>query len=366
MNNTMYDVIIVGGGFFGCTIAHFLKQRFQRVLVVEREQELFCRASFVNQARVHNGYHYPRSYTTAYRSRVNFPRFVADYAPCIEKSFIKLYGIARYHSKVNGQQFRKFCANIGATCRPARPEFVRLFSSRLIEAVFEVEEVAFDADCLREQARQQLAEAQIDLWLGETVIQVFADNQQITRVQLKNGRSVTTQYVFNCTYSAINHLFGARAFPAAVKHEITEVGLVRVPEELRNLGITVMDGAFFSVMPFPARRLHSLTHVRYTPHNAWFEQDVGNLHPYAILNAYPKTPRIQYMLRDAQRYLPILTQAQPIESLFEVKTVLINNETDDGRPILFDRLPNTQVFSVLGGKVDNIYDVLACIEKELL
>jgi hypothetical protein len=90
------------------------------------------------------------------------------------------------------------------------------------------------------------------------------------------------------------------------------------------------------------------------------------LHPYAILDAYPKTPRIQYMLRDAQRYLPILTQAQPVESLFEVKTVLINNETDDGRPILFDRLPNTQVFSVLGGKVDNIYDVLACIEKELL
>ncbi|OQW90395.1 MAG: hypothetical protein BWK79_20020 [Beggiatoa sp. IS2] len=354
----MYDAVIIGGGFFGCTIARFLKQRYPRILVIERERGLFCRASFVNQARVHNGYHYPRSYTTAYRSRVNFPRFVAEYQTCIDNSFIKLYCIARYHSKVTGQQFKKFCTNIGAPCRPARPEFVKLFSPRLIEAVFEVEEVAFNAHCLREHAREQLASAQIDVWLGETVTQVTTENQQIIHIQLANGRCVTAQCLFNCTYSAINHLPGARAHPAAVKHEITEVGLVQVPNELKNIGITVMDGAFFSVMPFPSRGLHSLTHVRYTPHAAWFEHEGAHLHPYAILDTYPKISRMQYMLRDAQRYLPVLAHAQPVESLFEIKTVLINNETDDGRPILFDRLQNTQIFSVLGGKVDNIYDIL--------
>lgn len=361
----MYDAIIIGGGFFGCTIAHFLKQRFQHILVIERETELFCRASFVNQARVHNGYHYPRSYTTAYRSHVNFPRFVAEYQRCIAKNFTKLYCIARYNSKVNGRQFKKFCANMGAPCQLARPEFAKLFSPRLIEAVFEVEEVAFSADCLRERAREQLESAQIAVWRGETVTQVITENQQTTRVQLASGRCVTAHYVFNCTYSAINHLPGARAYPAAVKHEITEVGLIQVPDELKNIGVTVMDGAFFSVMPFPARRLHSLTHVRYTPHAAWFEQEVGHLHPYTILDTYPKVSRLSYMLRDAQRYLPILAQAQAVESLFEVKTVLVNNETDDGRPILFDRFQDTQIFSVLGGKVDNIYDILDCIEKEL-
>lgn len=359
-----YDAVVIGGGFFGCTIATFIRPRFPRVLIIEREHELFCRASFVNQARVHNGYHYPRSYTTAYRSRVNFPRFIADYQACIDKNFTKLYALARYNSKVNSRQFEKFCTNIGAPCRVARPQFNRLFSPRTIEGIFEVNEVAFDANCLRECARQELATAQIDVWFGETVTQVVAESRQKIRVELASGRHLATQCVFNCTYSGINHIAGTRTAPAAVKHEITEVGLVNVPDELKNLGITVLDGAFFSVMPFPARRVHSLTHVRYTPHNAWLEKTSANPHPYHILADYPRIPRLNYMLRDAQRYVPLLAEAQPVESLFEVKTVLVNNEMDDGRPILFDRLRDTQIFSVLGGKVDNIYDILNCIEKE--
>ena len=67
------DALVVGGGFYGCGIAAALRQRhgLARVLVVERETDLLARASYVNQARVHNGYHYPRSFMTAYRSRVS-------------------------------------------------------------------------------------------------------------------------------------------------------------------------------------------------------------------------------------------------------------------------------------------------------
>jgi ADP-ribose pyrophosphatase YjhB (NUDIX family) len=72
------------------------------------------------------------------------------------------------------------------------------------------------------------------------------------------------------------------------------------------------------------------------------------------------------MIRDVQRYIPAMAKAQYKESLFEVKTVLSRNETDDGRPILFERhhtLPGC--WSILGGKVDNIYDVLEKIEDEI-
>jgi hypothetical protein len=65
------------------------------------------------------------------------------------------------------------------------------------------------------------------------------------------------------------------------------------------------------------------------------------------------------MVRDAARYLPAISAARYEASLFEVKTLLGKNEVDDGRPILFHRdarLP--QLCSVLGGKIDNIYDIL--------
>jgi hypothetical protein len=42
-----------------------------------------------------------------------------------------------------------------------------------------------------------------------------------------------------------------------------------------------------------------------------------------------------------------------------VKTLLVRNEIDDGRPILMERSESTNtVYSIMGGKIDNIYDVI--------
>lgn len=80
-----YDAVIIGGGFYGSAIAVYLtKQRgLKRIMLVEREPALMMRASHNNQARVHNGYHYPRCFTTAYRSRINLPRFVHDWPEAV-------------------------------------------------------------------------------------------------------------------------------------------------------------------------------------------------------------------------------------------------------------------------------------------
>jgi hypothetical protein len=70
------------------------------------------------------------------------------------------------------------------------------------------------------------------------------------------------------------------------------------------------------------------------------------------------------MLRDAQRYLPCLEVATYRRSIFDVKTVLLKNEQDDGRPILYHRKPETsRVISILGGKIDNIYDLFEAVKS---
>jgi hypothetical protein len=127
----------------------------------------------------------------------------------------------------------------------------------------------------------------------------------------------------------------------------------------------VMDGPFFSMMPFPPRGLHTLSHVRYTPHLHW--DDERNVDPYARLAAHPRNTHVDRMIRDAARYVPAVRNAKYIESLFEIKTVLTKNEVDDGRPILFEKhLDLPGCFSVLGGKIDNIYDVLEKLDAEML
>ena len=116
-----------------------------------------------------------------------------------------------------------------------------------------------------------------------------------------------------------------------------------------------MDGPFFSVMPFPALGLHSLSHVSYTPHESWNDADVTRQPPRDAT----RPSRALFMLKDASRYVPCMANARHVKSLFETKTVLLRNEADDGRPILCRPhygWPNH--FAILGAKIDNIYDVL--------
>lgn len=179
-----------------------------------------------------------------------------------------------------------------------------------------------------------------------------------------NTYSISCRYVINCTYSGLNQFSGDfGGTQTRLKQEITEMALMQAPPELAGLGITVMDGPFFSMMPFPARGLHTLSHVRYTPHLHW--NDEQGIDPYAKLAAYNRVSRVDRMVRDVARYLPAVAKARYAESLFEVKTVLVKNEGDDGRPILFEKhaeLPGC--YSVLGGKIDNIYDVLEKLDGE--
>ncbi len=367
---------MIGGGFYGATIAHYLKtqRKFKKVALIERGQGLLLRASYNNQARVHNGYHYPRNFTTAYRSRVNLPRFLKDYPEAIKRDLTCLYAISRNNSNVSVKQFERFCHEIDARLESAPEKMSKLFETRLIEKVFLVEEYVFSATKLAELVKEKLDECGVEVRLNKHASVIGVEPAGLT-VDVGDGRDrmngatserLNAHYMFNCTYSAINQ-FTRQSLkpPTPLKHEIAEMALIQVPPVLSNLGITVMDGPFFSMMPFPAKGLHTLSHVRYTPHCHW--DDASGTGPYEKLDEYDRKTRVVRMVRDAARYIPAMNDAQYVESLFEVKTVLLKNESNDGRPILFEKhsdLPGC--FSILGGKIDNIYDVLERLNAEPL
>lgn len=365
----MYDAVVLGGGFYGCAIAAYLarQRNLQRVLVVESESALLSRASYRNQARIHNGYHYPRSFVTANRSRLNYPLFVRDWPSAVKNDFTKLYAISRRNSKVTARQFQRFCREIGAPLEPAGADLRGLFNRSLIEEVFVAQEHAFDATALGQWARDELSAADVEVALDTRATGVRkGDLGELLVTMTRHGASqvAPTRHVFNCTYSGLQQISdGLDATRTALKHEITEMALLAISGPLSRLGVTVMDGPFFSMMPFPPRHLHTLSHVRYTPHLYWHEEK--GVDPYERLRTYHRESRADRMLRDVARYMPAILDARHVDSMFEVKTVLVRNEADDGRPILFEKssaLPG--YYSILGSKIDNIYDVLERLETE--
>ena len=360
--NNIYDAVVIGGGFYGCTVALELRKSGYRVCILEKEADIMQKASYTNQARIHQGYHYPRSVLTARRSRVNFDRFAEEFSECIFSSFEKYYAIGKIASRINAEQFRLFCHRIGAPLHKAPEQIRSLFNPDLVEEVFKVREYAFDAVKLKQIMRRRLDKESVELITNAEVSKVtpLAGSLRFEFTTSNDKIESSANFIFNCAYSRINQVMQASSLPLVpLKHELTELALVEAPEQLKNAGFTIMDGPFFSIMPFPARQLHSLSHVRYTPHNYW--QDIPD-RPYMDVNAHiintGKNSYHIHMLKDAQRYMPALADCNYIESLWEVKTVLPQSEIDDSRPILFrrsDLLPN--MISIMGGKIDNIFDI---------
>ncbi len=365
----MDDVLIIGGGFFGMYLAGHFAQKGRSVLLVDKEADFMQRASYANQARVHNGYHYPRSVLTALRSRVSYPRFCSEFKECINDEFEKYYLVGKILSKVSAKQFEQFCLRIGARCEPAPPRITRWLNPALIEAAYAAVECAFDAVKLKGQMKRRIEDAGVRYRLGTMVRSVRQASGALEVVMHPVDRpddleTHAAAQVFNCTYSMLNFVTTQSGLePVPLKHEMTEMCLVEVPEELRDKGVTVMCGPFFSVMPFPPRGLHSFSHVRYTPHYEWHDRAGG---PY--VNAHEHFARVEKqtawrrMLLDSRRYLPLLDGCVYRDSIWEVKTVLPRSEVDDSRPILFKPNYGFKGFHcVIGGKLDNVYDAVDVI-----
>ena len=359
---THYDYVVIGGGFYGCCLALYLRSISDKVLLVEAAPALMTRASRVNQARVHTGFHYPRSAVTAVKSMLLHRKFLEDFPEAIVDEFQMLYAIAKRRSKVTAKKFYRMFGEMGAPVEVAQPNDRALFDAEMVEEVFACYETAFDYSVLAKAMAERLDEAGVNLRLS-TEVQALDARPDGVVAGLSDGTEVTARYAFNITYAQINTVLELAELPKArLKYEVAELALIEPPEELQARGITVMDGPFFSTMPYPSSGLYSLTHVRYTPHESWSDE-LGPRDPYLHFVGRQYETRYAFMLRDAQRYLPCLSGSIYHRSIYDVKTVLVKNEQDDGRPILYHQAPHgSRVISILGGKIDNIYDLFEAVK----
>lgn len=351
-----WDAVVIGGGFFGCCLALALRSACDRVLLLEQEDALLTRASRVNQARVHTGFHYPRSMVTARRSRALQARFVAAFPEAIISDFQMLYALARERSKVTASRFNAMFRALEAPFSEAGRSETALFDPNRIEAVYRCQEYAFDWRALRQRLIQRLEFAGVTIRTGEAAKRI-SHGEDWAQIELAQS-TLTAGAVFNVTYAGLNDLMsgsGLESLP--IKHEWAEIALVQPPPDLVGLAVTVMDGPFFSIMPYPAEALYSLTHVRYTPHASW--TDSPSARSAAITQRLPQRSRAREMILDASRYLPCMLQTRHERSLWDVKTVRLQNEVDDARPILIHRHSDCpRLTSVLGAKLDNVFDLL--------
>lgn len=364
-----YDYLIFGAGIYGLYSAKLLGERGFRVAVVDRDKGPFQRASYINQARVHHGYHYPRSISTARKTAGYYQRFNNDFSFAINRAFKKVYAISTVNSLTNSAQFKKFCDYVKI---PAVEINAGLYFNRqYIESAFESEEYAFDPLIIRDWFMDRLSRLKGVDFFFDTVLEKAEKGSGLFSVRLSDGRVIETPTVINATYASVNQVLDKFGFePMKIKYEICEVIMVDVGGFLKDAGLTVMDGQFFSVMPFGLSGRHSLTSVAFTPHLISYDklptfpcQNVNrDCRPEELQNcnscfARPATA-YPYMRQLSMKFLREDPDIRYHSSLFAIKPILTAAELDDSRPTVIRRLSEGPSFiSVLSGKINTVYDL---------
>ncbi len=324
MNN--YDYIVIGGGFFGCMIAQNLKGK---VLLIEKENDLMQKASANNQARVHNGYHYPRSYKTAFAAHINFPRFMAEFKDAVSDDYTMFYAVGR-NGKTDAKKYKKACKKVGCPLYECPENLKKWFNLEFVEDIFLGHEGVFDSEKIKKILIEKLKH--VDILLNTEVKKVSEG-----KIYLRD-REINAKKIIACIYADTNKLLINSNLPELpIRNEDTVMPLVEVPEKFKNVSITIMDGSFFSIYPFPKRGLHTIHHVELTPEGGDYKKIKEH-----VVNCIPDMKDMKHK-----------------GDIRERKTVLIQNDYDDGRPILFRSDYGFPGFDIIvGAKLDNIYDIL--------
>ena len=362
-----YDYLILGGGIFGSYAALHLAGRGARVLLLERDAQLFGRASTVNQARLHSGYHYPRSVATARMSDENKARFTREHKPFINFRFEKFYAIDRYGSFTDAAQFERFCRYIDIPCE--RVERHPHFNYDRLEALYRTVEYTFDPVLVAAHYRERLAASSVEVRLQTEVHRAGSTGHTWTAA-LTDGTTIEAGAALNATYAqsnTVNRLFGLRDID--LMHEISEMAFVTAPA-LGAVGLTVMDGPFGSLMPYGKSGLLSLSSVAYTHHKVSYENTPrfdcmdhrADCAPTTLrdCDACPVRPTSSYrkMISQFSQYLGDAVRLDYFFSRFTVKSKLRANSIDDGRPTEISQLHTAPPFyCVFAGKINSIYEV---------
>lgn len=365
-----FDFVIIGGGIFGCYAALYLAKKGAKVALIEKEAQLFQKASLVNQARLHGGYHYPRSIATAALSDEHKERFTAEHRQFVNFGFEKYYAIDRFGSFTDPLQFERFCQYLNIRCERVLEH--NLFNFNRIEALYLTEEFSFDPVLLREFYREKVeAEPGISIFKNTRVESATGNGKQ-WEIQLTPYSSLlTTDTVINATYAAtnaVNKLFGVNEL--ALTHEISEIAFVASPQ-FAGKGLTVMDGPFGSVMPFGLSGLLSLSSVAYTHHKISYDNlprfdcqvpEDARCRPEApsICTECPCRPEsnAHKMLAQMRQYFSESVSFAHLFSYFTIKSKLKASYIDDGRPTEISMLrAEPRFYCLFAGKINSIYEV---------
>tara|TARA_R100000008_G_scaffold85936_1_gene77227 strand:- start:239 stop:2029 length:1791 start_codon:yes stop_codon:yes gene_type:complete len=335
--NIYKSVNVVGGGIFGCTTAWKLAKKGYNVNLFEKGDDIINSASYINQYRLHRGYHYPRSKETAQQSQLGEESFLKEYSDAIVNGNIEhYYCIAREDSLVTAEQYKKFLDDVNLSYKEKKLELVR---DNSISLTVKVDELLFNPDKLKKICWDNLKKYNVDVKLNKKYI---------------NLEHNTNDCVVNTTYANLNQLTPEDK-QKDYQFELCEKPVIKLPEQYKNKSVVIMDGPFMCIDPLENTDYHIMGNVVHAIHSTNIGKfPVCELRFQELLNKgivkNPSITNIDKFIESAKKFFIDMDKAEHIGSMFTFRTVLPNREKDDARPTLVEQF-NKKIFNIFSGKI---------------
>ena len=329
-------IAVVGGGIFGCTTAWKLAKEGYDVTLYEKNNDIISQASYVNQYRLHRGYHYPRSKDTAIQSQWGEYGFLQEYGKAIVNGDVKhYYAIANEDSKVSSKQYIEFLNDLHLEYKKDK---LNIIDKDSVSLVVKVKELLFDPEKLKKICWNKLNEYNVDVML---------DTEYISSSENYN-------YVINSTYANLNQLT-TKDKQKDYQFELCEKPVVKLPKQYKNKSVVIMDGPFMCIDPLGDTGLHVMGNVVHAIHST----NVGKFPKYdekfdELLNKgivkNPSITNIDKFIDSAKKFFIDIDKSEHIGSMYTIRTVLPNKDKDDARPTLVEK-PDDKTFTIFSGKI---------------
>lgn len=322
---------IVGGGWYGCHIALALTESRHDVTLVESAPKLFSGASGVNPARLHQGWHYPRSGVTRAACREHNEAFMARYGCLTRMVPVNIYAIARNDSLVDFPSYLKALED-EVPCIPISAPSE--FGLQNVEGAV----LTGERHILINRARNFFTNL-----LGECV----QYEKQVEEVD-----SDEFDITVDCTFCAFDD-------QAIDRFEPCVVGLLWGPADR---AVTIMDGPFPSIYPWDEKQnLSSITSARLTPLSKTIRSYGQARDMLRSLPHHEATERAYQMLDDMAKYWPA---ARDLYKVATAKTAIraMPRSGADSRLVDVIRV-GKRALRVRAGKIDAIFSAEAQVRE---
>lgn len=309
---------ILGGGWYGCHLAVALRDAGYDVTLFESRSELFSGASGANPARLHLGFHYPRSMKTRLFSQEHYRGFMDRYGDLTKSVPINVYAVAEDDSMVDfGTYLKVLCDEVSFVPidRPSE------FGLRNVEGAV----LTGERHIVISEARKYFT----DELSGK--VQLNTDGKDIGGFD----------WAIDCTFCSYESISVQRFEPCVT-------GILRGPS---NKAVTIMDGPFPSVYPWDeSKGLSSLTSAKYTPLKRCDTYlEARSVLDHTSLREVEK--RVKDMYVQLSHYLPEIEEYEVVDSKLSVRAMPRSGA--DARLVELARTGD-RTLSIRAGKIDAV------------